>query len=203
MTLLTVIGLTYSVIAPLVCGFALVAFALFWFVYKVSRAPFFSNQLELTLCAPQYLFLLVIDTPPATETGGLFYPKALGHIFVGLYIEQICMCGLFFLAQDANGNQSAIPEGAIMVVLIVITVLYHIVINSGYQPLVKFLPLSIAPKLAANQGYPDGFPAHHSNTTRDNAQPEQQLAAVDTATMPREKDESSACPTASLMRNNG
>lgn len=36
MTLLTVIGLTYSIIAPLICGFALVAFALYWFVYKVS-----------------------------------------------------------------------------------------------------------------------------------------------------------------------
>lgn len=35
MTLLTVIGLTYSVIAPLVSGFAFLAFALFWFVYKV------------------------------------------------------------------------------------------------------------------------------------------------------------------------
>lgn len=34
-TLLTVIGLAYSIIAPFVCGFACVAFALFWFVYKV------------------------------------------------------------------------------------------------------------------------------------------------------------------------
>lgn len=37
MTLLTVIGLAYSIIAPLICGFACVSFALFWFVYKVSR----------------------------------------------------------------------------------------------------------------------------------------------------------------------
>jgi hypothetical protein len=42
MTLLTVIGLTYSIIAPLVCGFAFLAFALFWFVYKVrSLVSFF------------------------------------------------------------------------------------------------------------------------------------------------------------------
>ncbi|BGP07894.1 phosphate metabolism protein 7 [Rhodotorula toruloides] len=175
MTLLTVIGLTYSVIAPLVCGFALVAFALFWFVYK-------------------YLFLLVIDTPPATETGGLFYPKALGHIFVGLYIEQICMCGLFFLAQDAKGKQSAIPEGAIMVVLIVITVLYHIVLNSGYQPLVKFLPLSVAPKIAATQGFPDGFPAHH-NAGREAGQTSQ-LAPTQSETTTKEKDESTFPPPA-------
>jgi hypothetical protein len=36
MTLLTVIGLSYSIIAPLICGFAFVAFFLYWFVYKVS-----------------------------------------------------------------------------------------------------------------------------------------------------------------------
>lgn len=36
MTLLTVIGLVYSVIAPLVSGFAFLAFALFWFTYKVG-----------------------------------------------------------------------------------------------------------------------------------------------------------------------
>ncbi|GAA5875622.1 hypothetical protein JCM1840_003281 [Sporobolomyces johnsonii] len=133
MTLLTVIGLTYSIIAPLVCGFAFMAFALFWFVYK-------------------YLFLLVIDTPPSTETGGRFYPKALGHIFVGLYIEQICLCGLFFLAQDANGKQSAIPEGAIMVVLIVITVLFQLLMNKSFGPLVDFLPLSVAGKVAEREG---------------------------------------------------
>jgi hypothetical protein len=39
MTLLTVIGLSYSIIAPLISGFAFVAFFLFWFVYKVSLPP--------------------------------------------------------------------------------------------------------------------------------------------------------------------
>lgn len=46
MTLLTVIGLSYSIIAPLICGFAFVAFFLYWFVYKVSR-PLVSLRLKL------------------------------------------------------------------------------------------------------------------------------------------------------------
>ncbi|TNY20875.1 hypothetical protein DMC30DRAFT_396414 [Rhodotorula diobovata] len=175
MTLLTVIGLTYSVIAPLICGFALVAFALFWFVYK-------------------YLFLLVIDTPPATETGGRFYPKAITHIFVGLYIEELCLCGLFFLAQDADGKQSAIPEGAVMVVLIVITALYHIVLIKGYHPLVDYLPLSVAPKMAEQQGYSDGFPANHNNASQENGVTPSSGAA--TSATPREKDQSSFPPPA-------
>lgn len=44
------------------------------------------------------------------------------HVFVGLYVQQICLCALFFLAQDENNNPSAVPEGALMVVLIVLTV---------------------------------------------------------------------------------
>ncbi|GAA6042266.1 hypothetical protein JCM8097_000605 [Rhodosporidiobolus ruineniae] len=166
MTLLTVIGLTYSVIAPLVCGFALMAFALFWFTYK-------------------YLFLLVIDTPPATETGGLFFPKALTHIFVGLYIEQVCMCGLFFLAQDNNGKQSAIPEGAIMVVLIVLTAGFHLLLVTGYHPLVQYLPLSVAGRMseiATGDRYRD--------------QPNGEGSGRPTYETPREKDQSTFPPPA-------
>lgn len=63
-----------------------------------------------------------IDTPAESDTGGLFFPKAITHLFVGMYIQQVALCALFFLAQDQNGKQSAIAEGALMVVLIVITV---------------------------------------------------------------------------------
>ena len=70
----------------------------------------------------KYLFLWQLQQPRADDTGGMFFPKALQHVFVGLYIQQICLAGLFFLAQDSNGSQSAIPEGALMVVLLVLTV---------------------------------------------------------------------------------
>ncbi|KAK4056830.1 phosphate metabolism protein 7 [Microbotryomycetes sp. JL221] len=139
MTLLTVIGLAYSIIAPLINGFAFVAFFLYWFVYK-------------------YLFLLVIDCPPASETGGLFYPKALTHIFAGLYIEELCLCGLFFLAVDENGKHNSIAQGALMVVLIVLTIFFQITMLSGYKPLVQYLPLSVAGRLKELQTS-DGSPS--------------------------------------------
>lgn len=60
--------------------------------------------------------------PASGDTGGLFYPKAMQHIFVGLYIQQICLCALFFLAQNDQGHPGAVVEGALMVVLIVFTV---------------------------------------------------------------------------------
>lgn len=70
----------------------------------------------------KYLFLYVYQQPPARDTGGLFYPKALQHVFVGLYVQQVCLAILFFLARNENKKASAIPEGALMIVLIVLTV---------------------------------------------------------------------------------
>ena len=70
----------------------------------------------------KYLFLYVYQQPTTTDTGGLFYPKAFQHVLTGLYVQQICLCALFFLATDSNGHHSSVAEGALMVVLIVITV---------------------------------------------------------------------------------
>ena len=70
----------------------------------------------------KYLFLYVYQQPTTTDTGGLFYPKAFQHVFVGMYVQQICLAALFFLAADSNGRHKSIPEGVLMIVLVVITV---------------------------------------------------------------------------------
>lgn len=101
-TLLVVITLGYSIISPIINGLAFAAFLLFYFLYK-------------------YLFTWVNDQPRSSDTGGLFFPKAIQHVFVGLYIQQLCLCALFFLAQNNHDSPSAIPEGALMIVLIVFT----------------------------------------------------------------------------------
>jgi len=103
MSLLVVITLGYSIISPIINGLAFAAFFLFYMLYK-------------------YLFTWVNDQPPSSETGGLFFPKAIQHVFVGLYVQQLCLCALFFLAQGSDDKPSAIPEGALMIVLIVFTV---------------------------------------------------------------------------------
>ncbi|KAF8814727.1 DUF221-domain-containing protein [Phlegmacium glaucopus] len=123
-TLLVVITLGYSIIAPIINGFACATFFMFYQLYK-------------------YLFLYVYQQPATTDTGGLFYPKAYQHVLVGLYVQQICLCALFFLAPDNNGNHSSVPEGALMVVLIVITAGFHAILNNSYGPLLKALPLTL------------------------------------------------------------
>ena len=102
-TLLVVITLGYSIISPIINGLAFTAFSLFYFLYK-------------------YLFTWVNDQPRSSDTGGLFFPKAIQHLFVGLYIQQLCLCALFSLARNSHDSPSAIVEGALMVVLIVFTV---------------------------------------------------------------------------------
>ena len=97
-TLLVVIGITYSIISPLINGFICFVFILFYLLYK-------------------YLFLWVLEQPMSTDTGGLFFPKAIQHVFVGLYIQQICLAALFFLAKTY-------AEGGLMVALIFFTVSY-------------------------------------------------------------------------------
>ena len=103
MTQLVVITFGYSTISPIINGLAFAAFFLFYLLYK-------------------YLFTWVNDQPHSSDTGGLFFPRAIQHIFVGLYVQQLCLCALFFLAQNENHKPSALPEGGLLIVLIVFTV---------------------------------------------------------------------------------
>jgi cadmium resistance protein CadD (predicted permease) len=66
----------------------------------------------------------------------------MNHIFVGLYIQQICLCALFFLAENENSKPSAIYEGALMVALIVLTVsiIQRPVFNYSHAPGLGNLP---------------------------------------------------------------
>ncbi|KAJ8482889.1 hypothetical protein ONZ45_g14798 [Pleurotus djamor] len=126
-TLLVVISLGYSIIAPIINGFACATFFGFYMLYK-------------------WLFLWQYQQPLNTDTGGLFFPKAIQHLFVGLYIQQLCLVALFFLARDENNNAGAVAEGALMIVLIIFTALFNLLINHSYGPLIHHLPLSLADK---------------------------------------------------------
>ncbi|KAF5381347.1 hypothetical protein D9615_008345 [Tricholomella constricta] len=126
-TLLVVITLGYSIISPIINGLACATFFMFYQLYK-------------------YLFLWQFGQPSTSDTGGLFFPKAIQHIFAGLYVQQVCLAALFFLARNQNGKASAIAEGALMVVLIVFTAGFNIIINNSYGPLLHALPLSLKDK---------------------------------------------------------
>ncbi|KIJ36932.1 hypothetical protein M422DRAFT_211854 [Sphaerobolus stellatus SS14] len=130
-TLLVVITFAYAIISPIINGLACFTFFLFYMLYK-------------------YLFLWQLGFSESGDSGGLFFPKAIQHTFVGLYIQQIVLAALFFLAQDENKKASAIPEGILMIVLILITALANSVLNNNYSgQLLTSLPLTLADRAHA------------------------------------------------------
>ncbi|KAG9118704.1 hypothetical protein FRC07_006657, partial [Ceratobasidium sp. 392] len=148
MSLIAVIGITYSIISPIINGLVCVSFFLFYQVWK-------------------YLFLWQMGQPEAGDTGGLFFPKAMQHLFVGLYIQQVCMAALFFLARDQNNKASALPQGALMVVLIAITLGFNLLIRGSYAPLIHPLPLTLAHK---SYGMPHEIHSENDDEVRDEDQ---------------------------------
>ena len=110
--LLICLTIVYSVIQPIMVVISLFAFIIMYAAHK-------------------YLMYWCADQPDALETGGLLYIKALRTVFVSLYIEEICLCGLFFLMTDDTGSRSTtgLACGAIMAALIVFTALFQIWID--------------------------------------------------------------------------
>jgi hypothetical protein len=93
------------------------------------------------------------------DTKGAVYPRALQQVFVGLYIAEVCLIGLFAMASGgssqmpANGvsgpNVNVYARGALgplilMIIMLVFTALYHISLNSAIAPHLEALPKSIA-----------------------------------------------------------
>src|ERR1700761_1686866 len=104
-------------------GIAVVAFFLFYMMWK-------------------YIFLYQLDQPQSGNTGGLFFPKAIQHTMVGLYVQQVCLAVLFFLYPGGK----AVPEGIVMIIWIAVTVFCHLIINNSFGPFLHSPPLTLASK---------------------------------------------------------
>ncbi|KAJ5397902.1 hypothetical protein N7509_006015 [Penicillium cosmopolitanum] len=116
-TLLTVIGIIYSCIAPLVMGFATIGLYLFYFAYRYN--------------------LLYVSNADI-DTQGRAYTRALQHLTVGVYLLIVCLIGLFAMA--SGSNQIAVGPLALMIILLIFVVLYHLSMNSAMEPLLNYLP---------------------------------------------------------------
>lgn len=117
-----VIGLVYSVIAPLILVFMLIIFSLFWIVYRYN--VFYVYQFR-------------------TDTGGLLFPKAINQLMTGIYVMEVCLIGYFFIARDQDGNVSNVPHAIIMIIVLVFTVIYQYLLNLSFSPLFRYLPITL------------------------------------------------------------
>lgn len=117
--LLGCITIVYAIIQPIILGFSVVGFFLFYVSYK-------------------YNMLWVMDQPAALETGGIIYNKALTAVLTSLYLAEVCLAGLFFLQkQNSDGSGGLAPlgiaGGAIFAVMIVVTAVFQIWIQREYS----------------------------------------------------------------------
>jgi hypothetical protein len=115
-----VITLVYSIIAPLMLIISGIAFGVLYIAYT-------------------YTMFYVSDFP--NDSGGLAFSRAIYQSFTGIYLMEIMLAGLFFLAQNQFGSQSAIPEGILMCVLIALTIAVQFLISSSFDSLTYYLPV--------------------------------------------------------------
>ena len=122
------IGLIYSAIAPLMLVFLLITFSLFWFVYR---------------------FQTLYITKFKQDTGGLLFPQAVNQLFVGLYVMELCLIGLFSLVRDVDlvtGEPIGIPclpQAIIMFVVLICTIAFQSLLSNSLGPLYRYLPITL------------------------------------------------------------
>ncbi|KAK3116217.1 phosphate metabolism protein 7 [Teratosphaeriaceae sp. CCFEE 6253] len=119
-TNLFVIGICYAAIAPLVLGFAAIGLFLFYVAYRYNLL-FVSNA--------------------QVDTKGRVYPRALQQVFVGIYIAEGCLIGLF--AIGVAKSIGALGPLILMILMMVFTALYQVSLNAALTPLIDYLPKTI------------------------------------------------------------
>ncbi|KAL3955788.1 hypothetical protein ACCO45_011351 [Purpureocillium lilacinum] len=115
------IGLIYCVISPLISIFAVITFSLLWLAQRY--AMLYVNRFEM-------------------DTGGVLYPRAINQTFTGIYFMELCMAGLFFIVQDADGTHTCTPHGVVMLVVLILTIIYQVLLNISFSPLFRYLPMT-------------------------------------------------------------
>ena len=148
----------------MVLFFAGVGLWLFWFVYRYN-----------------ILFVYDLDI----DTKGLVYPRALQQLFVGLYIAEICLIGLFGIK---SGNHGALGPLILMILLLVFTALYNVALNSALTPLLNYLPKSLEAEerslleiengVTSDGQSPDGEPSTEKGVAATTAAPSTTLPSA-------------------------
>ncbi|SLM34013.1 Protein of unknown function DUF3779, phosphate metabolism [Lasallia pustulata] len=129
-TNLCVIAITYSIIAPLVLGFATVGLYLVYLAFRYN--------------------ILFVNSSNV-DTKGLVYPRALQQTTVGVYLATICLIGLF-------GTAAAPGPIVLMVAFLIFIILFHVSLNSAIDPLLVYLPKSLETEEESLLALEDGQP---------------------------------------------
>jgi calcium permeable stress-gated cation channel len=80
-----------------------------------------------------YRYNLLFVIQPKSDTRGDAYALALQHLTTGVYLSELCLIGLF-------GVRKAAGPSIMMVVLLVLTIIYHLGVNRILRPVEQYLP---------------------------------------------------------------
>lgn len=108
-------AITYSIIAPLVLGFATVGFGIVYLAVRYNTFFVLTNNID---------------------TKGLAYARALQQLMTGVYLSEVCLIGLFAI------NTAPGPI-VLMVIFLVATIIYHSMMRHALKPLQLYLPDSL------------------------------------------------------------
>ncbi|GAB5593361.1 phosphate metabolism protein 7 [Umbelopsis nana] len=114
LTLVFSIGMVFATIVPMVIIFAVLYYAIFYFVYLHQVDQYYAVNYQ---------------------TAGLFYWKAMHHTFIGLIIQQLTVAGLFLLRQS-------LVAGFICLFILATTLFLKWHVQRSFDPLVYNMPLS-------------------------------------------------------------
>ncbi|KAL9579090.1 MAG: hypothetical protein Q9212_005312 [Teloschistes hypoglaucus] len=116
------IGLIFSVISPLMLVFVSLTFCLFWVAYRHNYYYVQRNKVD---------------------THGLLFNNAISQLFAGIYVLEIALIGLFLLVRDLQNNVACKSQAIIMIVVLILTAVFHFVVERHLQPLYEFLPVTL------------------------------------------------------------
>jgi hypothetical protein len=139
------ITLVYSIIAPLILIISGLTFVLFYIAYI-------------------YTMFYVSNFP--NDSGGLAFSRAIYQSFTGIYLMEIMLAALFFLAQNQLGSQSSIPQAIFMCIGIVFTIAIQFLISSSFDPLTHYLPVDVTEFQHMNNSIDEQI--NVTNTNEDN-----------------------------------
>lgn len=86
-----------------------------------------------------FRYNILYVTKSIQDTGGLLYPTALNQLFVGMYVFEIFVTGLFLLARDNEQRWVCLGQAVIMTATTLLTAGFQIVLNKGFGPLLQCL----------------------------------------------------------------
>lgn len=116
------IGLTFFIISPLISVFMI-------FI------------LQLVLLYYKYALRYIYGYGNVSETYGKLYPRALYHLYAGIYCLECCMVGIFFSLRNVHGDCPMKLQGLVMACVWLFTICGNTMVYAHFSKHFEYYPL--------------------------------------------------------------